>query len=365
MKLQYLFTSLIVLFLCSANIFALTGESKAVAEVIKNYNVKGDFEGVVLVAKGGKVIHKQAVGLANREWNISHRLDTRFRICSITKQFTAMLVMQFVEAGKLNLDAPVSEYLLDFRKEVGGKITLRNLLSSSSGLPTFDDLAFWQKDDEQLASPSFTAKNYIGGNSGLSFEPGAKFNYNNADFILLGAILERISGKSFEQLLQEKILQPLGMKRTGILKQKEITENLASGYVEQNSKIVKEPYFHIQNYSSAGAMYSTAEDMLLWNTALLTNKLLSKKYRDEMFAPIEKLGYVALGSWSYPLELTNGRKITVVERQGYIGGFCALNIIVPDSDLSLVFLSNTETQTLFRTYARQGLSYDLIKALDL
>jgi CubicO group peptidase (beta-lactamase class C family) len=198
---------------------------------VKNYNAKGDFEGVVLVAKGGKVIHKQAVGLANREWKIPHRLDTRFRICSITKQFTAVLVMQLVEAGKLNLDTPVSEYLPDFRKELGGKITLRNLLSSSSGLPTFDDLAFWQKDDEQLASASFTAKNYIGSSSsGLSFEPGAKFNYNNADFILVGAILEQISGKSFEQLLQEKILQPLGMKRTGILKQKEITENLASGY---------------------------------------------------------------------------------------------------------------------------------------
>jgi CubicO group peptidase (beta-lactamase class C family) len=111
-------------------------------------------------------------------------------------------------------------------------------------------------------------------------------------------------------------------------------------------------------------MYSTAEDMLLWNTALLTNKLLSKKYTDEMFAPIAKLGFVALGSWSYPLELPNG-KITVVERQGYIGVFCALNIIVPDSGLSLVFLSNTETQTLFRTYAKQGLSYDVIKVLTL
>jgi CubicO group peptidase (beta-lactamase class C family) len=367
MKPYYLFISLIVLFLCSANIIALTGESKAVSEVVKNYNARGDFEGVVLVAKGGRVIHKQAVGLANREWKIPHRLDTRFRICSITKQFTAVLVMQLVEAGKLNLDTPVSEYLPDFRKNSGGKITLRNLLSSSSGLPTFDDLAFWQKDDEQLASASFTAMNYISSSSssGLSFEPGAKFNYNNADFILVGAILEQISGKSFEQLLQEKILQPLGMKRTGILKQKEITENLASGYIKQNSQIFKEPYFHIQNYSSAGAMYSTAEDMLLWNTALLTNKLLSEKYRNEMFAPIENLGFVALGSWSYPLELPNGRKITVVERQGYIGGFCALNIIVPGSDLSLVFLSNTETQTLFMTYAKQGLSYEVIKTLDL
>ena len=112
-------------------------------------------------------------------------------------------------------------------------------------------------------------------------------------------------------------------------------------------------------------MYSTAEDMLLWNTALLKNKLLSEKYRNEMFTPIKKLGFVALGSWSYPLELPKGKKVTVVERQGYIGGFCALNLIIPESGLSAVFLSNTETQTLFRTYANQGLSYDVIKALDL
>jgi hypothetical protein len=109
------------------------------------------------------------------------------------------------------------------------------------------------------------------------------------------------------------------MKRTGILKQKEITENLASGYVKQNSKIVKEPYFHIQNYSSAGAMYSTAEDMLLWNTALLTNKLCPRKYRTKCLRPTEKLGFVALGSWSYPLraarQKNHGRRAARLHRR--------------------------------------------------
>ncbi|HQU86717.1 MAG TPA: serine hydrolase, partial [Pyrinomonadaceae bacterium] len=191
---------------------------------------------------------------------------------------------------------------------------------------------------------------------------GEKFNYNNGDFIILGAIIEKVSGKSFEQNLHEKILVPLGMKNTGLLKSEKVLSFLASGYGFKDGKFFKESFVQIQNFGASGSMYSTAEDLLLWDKALMRNKLLSKKFTDEMFKPSEKLGFVALGSWSYKLKL-GGMEKTIVERQGYINGFCALNLIIPEDDFALIFLSNTETQTLFQTYASQGLSFAVLNEL--
>ena len=179
---------------------------------------------------------------------------------------------------------------------------------------------------------------------------------------VLGAIIEKVSGKSYEANLREKILQPLGMKNTGLLKNENIIENLASGYSFKDGKFFNESFVQIQNFNAAGAMYSTAEDLLLWDKALMSNKILSKKFTNEMFTPSPQLGFVALGSWRYKLK-HGGAEKTIVERQGYINGFCALNLIVPEDKLALIFLSNTETQTLFQTYASQGLSFEVLKSI--
>lgn len=333
-------------------------KSAKIQQALESAYSKGEFSGVVLVIKGDEVIYKGAVGLANRQWNIPNQVSTKFRICSVTKQFTAVLVMQLVEAGKINLDAPLSTYLPEFRKDTADKVTVRSLLLSASGLPTLPD-EFYVSEDEKQTDAKAVIKQYLQGD--LSFEPGSRFNYNNGDFIVLGAIIEKVAGKPYETVLREKILQPLGMKNTGLLRNDAVIDNLASGYSYKNGKFLNESFVQIQNFGAAGAMYSAAEDLLLWNKALLTNKLLSKKLTDEMFTPSAKLGFVGLGSWTYKIKLGNGMERKAVERQGYINGFCALNIIVPEDNLSLIFLSNTETQTLFRTYAAQGLSYEILK----
>lgn len=110
-------------------------------------------------------------------------------------------------------------------------------------------------------------------------------------------------------------------------------------------------------------MYSTAGDLQLWDRALLSTTVLSRKATEEMFTPSQKLGFVGLGSWSYDLKFADGKTRKIVERQGYINGFCALNVLIPDDKFSAVFLSNTETQTLFQTYASQGLSFNVLNAL--
>ncbi len=352
----YLFLILLLGF--SFDINAQTGNSK-VQQLLENAYAKGEFSGVILAMQGDKILFKGAAGEANRQWKIQNAVATKFRICSVTKQFTAMLVMQLVEAGKINLDATIADYLPDFRKDTAGKIKIRDLLLSASGLPVFPD-EFYVSEDAKTADANFAVTKYLQGD--LLFESGEKFNYNNGDFIILGAIIERVSGKSYEQNLREKILQPLGMKNSGLLKNETVVENLASGYSFKDGAFQNESFVQIQNFGAAGAMYSTAEDLLLWDRALMSNKLLSKKYTDEMFTPSAKLGFVALGSWSYQLTLGSVKK-TIVERQGYINGFCALNLIVPEDKLAVIFLSNTETQTLFQTYASRGLSFEVLKSL--
>lgn len=337
---------------------AQTKNSK-IRQMLENSYAKGEFSGVVLAAQNDKIIFSGAVGKANRQWNIANQISTKFRICSVTKQFTALLVMQLVEAGKINLDSKIADYLPEFRKETASKIKIRDLLYSASGLPNLPD-EFYVSEDAQTASANYVVGKYLQGD--LLFEPGAKFNYNNGDFLVLGAIVEKVSGVSYERNLREKILQPLGMKNSGLVNNRNIIENLANGYSYKDANFFNEGFVQIQNFGAAGAMYSTAEDMILWDKALMSNKLLSKKLTDEMFTPSAKLGFVALGSWSYQLKLGGAAK-TIVERQGYINGFCALNLIVPEDRLAVIFLSNTETQTLFQTYASRGLSYGILRAV--
>lgn len=350
-----------VLFLV-ANLFLVgsiqASPKEAITKLLENARAKGEFSGVVLVAKDDKIIFSGAVGLANRQWKIANEINTKFRICSVTKQFTAMLVMQLVESEKINLDKTVADYLPDFRRETAGKVKIRDLLSSASGLPVLPD-EFYVSEDNQMTNASYVINKYLQGD--LLFEPGAKFNYNNGDFIILGAIIEKVSGKNYEANLKEKILQPLGMKNSGLLKNENVIEKLANGYSFRDGAFLNESFVQIQNFGAAGAIFSNAEDMILWDKALMSNKLLSKKFTDEMFTPSPQLGFVALGSWNYKLKLAEKKKI-IVERQGYINGFCALNLIVPEDKLAVIFLSNTETQTLFRTYASQGLSYEVLKA---
>jgi CubicO group peptidase (beta-lactamase class C family) len=351
----------ILLILCGFLTIANAQSPKAkIQKLLENAYAKGEFSGVALIAKGDKIIYKGAVGLANREWKIPNTVNTKIRLCSVTKQFTAMLTMQLVAEGKLNLDKTVSDYLPDYRQDTGSKIRLRDLLNSASGLPTFDDLAFYQSDDEKLTDVNYVVKNYLSGD--LTFEPSTKFNYNNADFIILGAIIEKVLGKSFEQNLRERIFTPLGMKNSGVYTQ-EIVENQASGYYRKDGRFIIETPFRMQNYQAAASAYSTIDDMFLWDRALLTNKLLSKDLTREMFTPSPKLYFVALGSWAYNLKLSDGKEHRMVERQGNVGGFCNLNIIAPDDDWSLVLFSNTETQTLFRTYGNEGLSAEILNIL--
>jgi len=187
---------------------------RQIDELMSLYHKYQQFNGAVLVADHGKVIYKKGFGPANMEWNIPNEPDTKFRLGSITKQFTAALILQLVEQGKIKLDGKVSDYLPDYRKDTGARMTIHQLLSHTSGVPNYTaQPGFFANISRNPFKVDDFVKKYASGD--LEFEPGAKFNYSNSGYFILGAIIEKVTGKPYEKVLQEKILDPLGMKNTG------------------------------------------------------------------------------------------------------------------------------------------------------
>ena len=338
-----------------------TNASEKIAQLLAAAHAKGEFSGAVLVTQGERVLYEGAMGEADRSWKIANDFKTtRYRICSITKQFTALLVLQQVETGKLKLDGKISDYLPQFRAETGTKITVRDLLQSASGLPQLPE-EFYVSEDPKMTDALYVLQKYLQGD--LVATPGEEFNYNNADYLVLGAILEAVTGRGYAANLQEKILQPLGMTQSGLLQNETVVPHLAEGYTYKDGDYRNEGFVQIQNFGAAGAMYSTVGDLLRWDQALMSHRLLSQKLTEEMFAPSAKLGFVALGSWTYEAELADGESHRLTERQGAINGFSALNLFSPKDKVAVIFLGNVETQTLFRTYAKQGLSFEVLNAV--
>ena len=242
------------------------------------------FNGSVLVAENGKVIYKKGLGLAQMEWNIPNTPDTRFRLGSITKQFTATLILQLVEQGKVKLDGKVSDYLPAYRKDIGEKVTVHQLLNHTSGIPSYTGLPGFFND---VSRNPYTVDDFIKkyASNDLEFEPGSKFSYNNSGYFLLGAIVEKVTGQTYEKALKERILDPLGMKNTGYDHHGTLIEKRASGYQKTPDGYVNAPYLDMSIPYAAGSMYSTVEDLYLWDQALYTDRVLSAATKELMYKP--------------------------------------------------------------------------------
>ncbi len=229
-NLSKAFSTLVILCLLivSNNSFAQT-KSQKIEALLGQYHEYGQFNGAALVAENGKVIFKKGFGMANMEWDIPNMPDTKFRVGSITKQFTAMLVMQLVEQGKLKLDGKLTDYLPDYPKSTGDKVTIHHLLTHVSGIPSYTGFPNFFRD---LSRDPYTPEAFVKtfADSALQFEPGAKFLYNNSGYFLLGAIIEKAAGKTYEQALAENILTPLNMKNTGYDHHGTILKKRAAGY---------------------------------------------------------------------------------------------------------------------------------------
>lgn len=316
-----------------------------VEQVIDSCVKKDNFNGAVLVAQNGKTELLTYTGLSNRHYNISFSDETRFHIFSLTKTFTAALIMQLYEKGKINLDAPISTYYPEYKGEAAKKATIRNLLTYSSGRDNKDisspelihqayDNTIWNLDD---FITTFLSEKLVD-------KPGTKFSYNNGDFILLGKIIEKIYNKPFEEVLKEQILIPLHMQNTGFLHHNDIITNIDEGYSADPS----DPFAlhmptnsYIDNFYSAGAMYSTPKDLLIFDQAIFNSVLFKKKTLETMITADPKLEDTALGFWVYPKKF-GAVNTLFAERQGEGYGHSANWVHLVDKNLTVIILSNTK-----------------------
>ncbi|MFD1601129.1 serine hydrolase [Flavobacterium artemisiae] len=333
--------SLCFFVLLSTTVVTAQDKAKQIEDLLNKYNEYGQFNGSALVAENGKIIFKKGFGSANMEWNIPNQPDTKFRLGSISKQFTALLIVKLAEEGKIKLDVPITTYLKDYPKENGDKITIHHLLTHTSGIPNYTNAPNFFKDK---ARNPYTPEDFVKTFSSLplEFTPGEKFNYSNSGYFLLGYIIEKTTGKTYEQYLQEIIFTPLKMVNSGYDHSDVILKNRAAGYEKQGKKVVNAAYLDMSIPYAAGSLYSTVEDLYLWDQALYTNKLLSEKSRELLFKPYIKAwnGFYGYGWSTY--EVPNGdKKLNVIEHGGGINGFNTIISRIPADKNLVVLLNNT------------------------
>ena len=327
-----------LLLLCQHTLLAQEKAAK-IQELLTLAHKYRQFNGTALVAENGKVIYKGAFGMANMEWAIPNTPDTKFRLGSITKQFTAVLALQLVEQGKIKLDGKLSDYLPDYRKDTGKKVTIHHLLTHTSGIPSYTGLPKFRADvSRNPYKVDEFVKKYASGD--LEFEPGSKFAYNNSGYFLLGAIIEKVTGKSYEQVLKENILDPVGMKNTGYDHHNTVLPKRAAGYDKRPDTYTNAPYLDMSLPYAAGSMYSTVEDLLLWDQALYTEKVLSAKSKELMYKPfLEKYAYgwdVRDASFK-----RNDQPVLGIAHGGGINGFSTFILRFPKEKYLIVLLDNT------------------------
>ena len=326
----------IIVIVFGALAFVITALAQDAAPKLDEYlseiTKQGRFTGAALVARDGKVILSKGYGLANAELDVANTSQTKFRLGSITKQFTAAAILLLQERGKLSAQDPICKYF-DSCPEAWKDITIHHLLSHTGGLPNFTSFPDYNKT---MMIPT-TMESLINRfkDKPLEFKPGEKWNYSNSGYVTLGYILEKVAGESYESFLQKNIFGPLKMTNSGYDHQETILKNRATGYSLIKGKMANSEPIAMEVPHGAGAIYSTVEDLFLWNEALFSDKLLSAKSREAMMTPV-KNGY------GYGLGINQQLNRKMVSHGGGINGFSTFIGRFPEEKLTIVVLRNAD-----------------------
>jgi CubicO group peptidase (beta-lactamase class C family) len=299
-------------------------------QVVQSYVDSGKFMGSVLVARGDKVLLDKGYGSANLEWDVPNGPSTKFRLGSLTKQFTAASILLLEERGKLSVDDPVKKYMPD-APAAWDKIRIFNLLTHTSGIPNFTAFKEYSESEPFATTPAKLVARFR--DKPLDFEPGSKFSYSNSGYVLLGYLLEKVSGGTYANFVQDNIFTPLGMKDSGYDSNSEIIPHRASGYVPGPKGPTHAGFIHMTVPFSAGSLYSTTEDLLRWETALFGGKLLSAASLQKMTTPF-KDGY----AFGVAVATAEGRR--QVSHGGGIEGFNTYLCYYPEDRAAVVVLGN-------------------------
>lgn len=323
--------------------------AERIDEVMRRYYDLGLFHGSILVAKDGEVVYERGYGYANLEWQVPNTPDTRLHLASITKMFTATLVLQQVERGAIRLDAPITEYLVEYPADPGDRITVHHLLSHTSGIPDFaNDVPEYATKYAPLRQPADTIMADMARRP-LEFEPGERYDYSNTGYVLLGMILERVTGADFCTLLYREILEPAGMTASGCASYEAVIPHRAEGYERTEDGFRRPLYDH--SIHADGMMYSTVQDLFRFDRAMTSGALLSEATQAIMNTPREREPMASqLGGpdvfYGYGVMISNvswrtrGRTVTVLSHPGLSQGFSTLFVRIPEDGITVAVLNN-------------------------
>ncbi|GAA0642102.1 serine hydrolase [Brevundimonas lenta] len=316
------------LVLCAAP--ALAQDVDRMDQIVRAAADRDEFSGSVLVARDGEILLDRGYGMANREWGVPNAGDTRFRLASVSKQFTAVAVVLLAERGLVDLDAPVKTYLPD-APAAWDAVTVRHLLNHTSGVPNFT--AF----DDYAASKTLptTPAELIGRfrDRPLDFQPGERWLYSNSGYVLLTAIIEKVSGQSYADFVTANLFQPLGMSDSGYDRHDLVLPRRASGYSPSSAGVVNADYIDMSVPQGAGGLYSTTRDLLKWEQGLFGGRLLNADSMRALTTP-------GRNDYALGLRVTETDGDTVISHNGGIEGFNTYLGYETGDRLTVVVLGN-------------------------
>lgn len=336
-------------------------KEKNIDKLMNKFDEYRQFNGSILVAHEGKVVYKKGFGMANFELDVPNTPTTKHRLASVTKQFTAMAILQLVDEGKLKLDVPISKYLPDYPKKNGDRITLHHLLTHTSGTLNYTNSSSYREKMIKPWKPTELVNLFA--DSALIFNPGSRIYYSNSGYVLLGVIIEKITGKTYSEVLQSNIFEPLGMVNSGYEKTGDILKNRSAGYYKQGTSLRNANFINMSVAYSAGGLYSTVEDLFLWDQALYTEKLISKEltevYFDKHF-PMYGGDYYAYGWEIGNIQVGDSdKKLETISHSGVINGYTSLITRIPSSNSSIIVINNVSRAPLnFMTQSIVGILND-------
>jgi CubicO group peptidase (beta-lactamase class C family) len=327
----------------------LTAAADRVDDFVKAQMSHRKIPGLVLaIVKDGKPVKHEAYGIANLELNVPVRKDTAFEIGSVTKQFTAAMVLLLVEDGKLSLDDKVTRFF-DNAPASWQDITVRHLLTHTSGLRNYTGLAGFEVT-KKLTAQKFVAT--LGAHS-LESKPGEAFKYCNSGYNLAGYIIEKVTGKTYWDVLRARILEPLEMRATTKRDLEPIIPNRADGYELKQGKWINRDS-DLTDVFAAGAIVSTMGDLLKWNAALDNGRLLSQRSRELMWTGV-KLNSGVTYPYGLGWRLDDHNKKRTIWHSGSTSGFTASLLRFPEERLAIIVLCNFGEQAT-ATHVAKGIA---------
>jgi CubicO group peptidase (beta-lactamase class C family) len=340
--------NLIFVFLVSQNTLlaqqtADTRVNKAIDSLLKGKYTLEDPGIAVLVAKKGRIIYRKAFGSANLELKVPMQPEMLFNLASITKQFTAVAILQLIENGKLSLKDSIQQYIPNFPSKAH-TITIENLLTHTSGLKDYLQINY---NEPFLERKDFEPKELIEyfKNQPLEFEPGTKYKYSNSGYFLLGYIIEMVSGKTYEKYLQDHIFNVLGLKNTYYDNSNRILANRTNGY-KKIKDYEKADYWAASIPYAAGGLISNVDDLFAWHNGLQASILLKKQTLAKAYSPFRLKNGIEV-NYGYGWIIGNTNNQLSIAHGGAITGYHNNEIYYPNEDIYIVTLSNCECTPIF------------------